>query len=126
MEKEILTKNGANFFGFESIDQEGKHHYHQKVIRGSGVLKLTEDEIIFSQWITKNEYRIPIDSIVKIDTKWSHNMKLSLPGKVFRIHYKDGNETKIFGVGLGGKFSLTKGWQGGNESWLDALQSLIT
>ncbi|NHK32911.1 MAG: hypothetical protein FK730_16305 [Asgard group archaeon] len=55
---------GANFFGQESV---GVWQF-----RGNGVLILTSEELYFELWMPKNRScRIPIQSIVKVETtKW--------------------------------------------------------
>jgi hypothetical protein len=44
MDDSILKKLGANFYGFESIDSFGKHHFHPFAIRGNGDLQITKKE----------------------------------------------------------------------------------
>lgn len=53
MNDSILEKRAAIFYGFESIDSAGKHHYHPGVVRGSGDLFFTKQGILFKQWIHK-------------------------------------------------------------------------
>lgn len=121
----ILTKRGANFYGFESIDSIGKHHYHPVIIRGSGDLLLTKNGIYFNQWITKKEYNIPLNKITTVEIKAWHNLKMKFPGKVLRIYYKEENVTKIFGVSVSGNLSITKGWQDDAYLWKGKIESLL-
>jgi hypothetical protein len=117
MDDSVFKKRGVNFYGFESIDAFGKHHYHPVVIRGGGDLLLTKNGVYFNQWITNKEYNIPLDKITKIEIRTWHNMKMKWPGKVLRIYFKEEKNTKIFGIALGGKLSITKGWQDDAYLW---------
>lgn len=121
----ILENRGANFYGYESIDSSGKHHYHLAVVRGSGDLFFTKQGIHFNQWITKKEHNIPLEKITKVEIKTWHNMKMKWPAKVLRIFFRDQNETKIFGVALGGKLSITKGWKDDAYLWKEKIESKL-
>jgi len=125
MDDSILKKRGANFYGFESIDSFGKCHYHPTVIRGNGDLLLTKNGVYFSQWITKKEYNIPLDKITKIEIKIWHNLKMKWPGKILRIYFKEEKDTKIFGIAVGGRLSITKGWQDDVYLWKEKIESLL-
>ena len=125
MNDSILKKRGANFYGFESIDFLGKRHYHPFVIRGNGDFLLTKNEVYFKQWISPKEYNIPLDKITKIEIRTWHNLKMKWPGKVLRIHFKDGKDTKIFGIALGGTLTITKGWQDDGYLWKEKIESLM-
>ncbi len=121
----ILQKRGANFYGFESIDSSGIHHYHPYVVRGSGDLYLDEQGIHFKQWVTKKEYNISLNKIIKLEIKDSHNLKRKWPGKVLRIYFTEQNETEVFGIALGGKLSITKRWQDNAYLWKEKIESLL-
>ena len=125
MNDSILKKRGANFYGFESIDFLGKRHYHPFVIRGNGDFLLTKNEVYFKQWISPKEYNIPLDKITKIEIRTWHNLKMKWPGKMLRIHFKDGKDTKIFGIALGGTLTITKGWQDDGYLWKEKIESLM-
>lgn len=125
MDDLILKKQSANFYGFESIDSIGKRHFHPFTIRGNGDLILTKNEVKYNQWITQKKYNIPLDKITKIEIRTWHNLKMKWPGKVLRIHFKDGNDTKIFGIKLGGILSITKGWQDDAYLWKEKIESLM-
>lgn len=125
MDDSILEKSGANFFGFERIDSSGKHHYQLAAIKGSGDLRLTKNRVHFNQWITQKEYTIPLDKITKIEIRTWHNLKMKWPGKVLRIHFKEGEELKIFGIKPGGILSMTKGWQDDAYLWKEKIESLM-
>ena len=56
----ILTSNGANFFGQESLGRTQ--------IRGNGLLLLTSDELFFGMWLPKREYLIPLVSIHELES----------------------------------------------------------
>jgi hypothetical protein len=117
MEDPVLKKQGANFYGFERIDSLGKHHYQLFAIKGNGDLLLTKNGVYFNQWITGNEYRIPLAKITKIEIRPWHNLKMKWPAKVLRIHFKVENETKIFGISLG--------WLNDVYLWKEKIESLM-
>jgi hypothetical protein len=125
MNDSILKINGANFYGFESIDSSGKHHYHPFAMRGNGDLLLTKDEINFNQWIVKRKYNIPLNKVTKLDVKAWHNLKMKFPRKVLRIYYQEDGKTKIFGVSVGGQLSITKGWKDDAYLWKEKIESLL-
>jgi hypothetical protein len=125
MDDLVLKKRGANFYGFESIDFLGKRHYHPFVIKGCGDLLLTRNGICFNQWITQNEYNIPLDKITKIEIRTWHNLKMKWPGKVLRIYFKEGMDIKIFGIRLGGMLSFTRGWQDDAYLWKEKIESIM-
>jgi hypothetical protein len=125
MNDSILKKRGANFYGFERIDSLGKHHYQLAAIRGSGDLLLTKNGVCFNQWITQKEYNIPLDKIIRIEIRIWHNLKMKWPGKVLRIHFKEGQDIKIFGIKIGGVLSITKGWQDDAYLWKEQIESLM-
>ena len=125
MNKMILNKAGANFYGFERIDSFGKRHVHPGLIRGNGDLSFTKEGIEFKQWISNKAYSIPLEQITQIEIKNWHNLKMKWPAKVLRISFRDQNETKIFGVSIGGKLSLTKGWKDDAYLWKEEIESLL-
>lgn len=125
MDDSLLKKRGANFYGFESIDVLGKHRYHPFAIRGNGDFLLTKNEVIFKSWISPKEYNISLHTITKVEIKAWHNLKMKWPGKVLRIHYKDGKDTQILGIALGGTLSITKGWQDDGYVWKEKIESLM-
>lgn len=125
MDDSILKKQGANFYGFESIDDLGKHHYHPFAIRGNGDFMLTKNEVIFKPWLSSKKYTIPLHTITRVEIKAGHNLKMKWPAKVLRIHYIDGKDTQIFGIALGGTLSLTKGWQDNGYVWKEKIESLM-
>jgi len=73
-EKEVLTKfkgkrilriiQDANFFGQESLG------YFQ--LRGNGILVVTEEELYFEMWYPEKKFRIPLSSLLSIETTGSH------------------------------------------------------
>ena len=125
MDDSILKKRGANFYGFESIDFLGKRHYHPFDIRGNVDFLLTKNEVYFKQWISSKEYNIPLNKITRIEIRTWHNLKMKWPGKVLRIHFKEGKDTKIFGIALGGILSITKGWQDDSYLWKEKIESFM-
>lgn len=125
MDDSILKKRGANFYGFERIDSLGKLHYQPAVIRGGGDLLLTKNGVCFNQWITQKEYTIPLDKITRVEIRTWHNLKMKWPGKVLRIHFKEGTDTQIIGIEPGGRLSITKGWQDDAYLWKEKIESLM-
>ena len=64
-EREIIQKSiDANFFGLQSLGR--------RQVRGNGLLILTEREVIFYLYVPKKEFRIPLKSIIRIDSPKSH------------------------------------------------------
>lgn len=59
-----LRESDANSFGVES---GGAWQ-----VRGNGNLALTEDELLFAQWVPNRLLRIPRDSIAEVTTVGSH------------------------------------------------------
>ncbi len=125
MDDSILKKQGANFYGFESIDSLGKRHYHPFVNRGNGDFILTKNGVYFNQWISPKEYNIPLNKITKIEISTWHNLKMKWPGKILRIYFKEGKDIKIFGIRLGGIISISKGWQDDAYLWKEKIESLL-
>jgi hypothetical protein len=125
MEKIFLRKKGPNFFGFENIDSAGQIQHQPAVLRGSGELTLTEKGLFFKQWVSQKEYFIPLNSILRLEIKRSHNMKVQFPAKVLRVYFKEENKTRIFGIALGGKFSITKGWLDDSYKWKETIEKLM-
>lgn len=98
---------GANFFGQESI---GVWQF-----RGNGVLILTSEDLYFELWMPKNRIcRIPIQSIVKVETaKWHlRKTKNRLLLKVVFINESGETDSAAW---------LVKDL----ESWINLIQNLI-
>jgi hypothetical protein len=60
----LLEEPGANSLGVESAGPWQ--------VRGNGNLALTEDELLFAQWVPKRLLRIPRRSIVEVSKTDSH------------------------------------------------------
>jgi hypothetical protein len=60
----LLEEPGANSLGVESAGPWQ--------VRGNGNLALTEEELLFAQWVPKRLLRIPRRSIVEVSTTDSH------------------------------------------------------
>jgi len=60
----VLREADANSFGVESA---GKGQ-----VRGNGSLALTEEELVFAQWVPDRIVRIPRASIIQVTTPRSH------------------------------------------------------
>ena len=121
----ILQKSGANFFGFESVEEDGKKHSHQLVIRGNGELTLTKEGLYFIQWITKKEYFIPLKDVIKVEIGGSHNGKAQWPVKILKVYYRNMDQTLVFGASIGGKFSLTKGYKDEAVIWKEKIDEML-
>jgi hypothetical protein len=61
---ELLRREDANSLGVESAGQWQ--------VRGNGDLALTEDELLFAQWVPNRVVRIPRRSILEVTTPRSH------------------------------------------------------
>ena len=96
----LLTKKGANFFGFEIVSAAGKKKSQPLVIRGNGDLALTKEAVIFKRWLPKKTFEIPLEKISNLEIKRAHNLKTKLL-PLLRIHYRQDGEVKIFGVCVG-------------------------
>ena len=112
----ILEKKGANFFGIERIDLNGKRHYKLAVIRGNGHLKLTKKGVYFSRWLPRKEFFIPLEKIREVNVRRSHNLKSFIFLPVLKITYEE-EELKIFGVCLGRKKDT--------NIWKDKIEKLM-
>jgi hypothetical protein len=121
----ILRKKWANFFGFETVDENGVRHADPFIIRGNGDLTLTDDGIRFIQWVTKKEYFVPMKDITKVEIGRSHNLKLQWPSKVLKVFYKVEGKILVFGVSVGGKLSLTKGYKDEAVVWKEKIDEMI-
>ena len=113
----ILEKKGANFFGFERIDKNGKKHYKLAVIRGNGNLRLTKKGVYFCRWLPKKEFFIPMEKIKEVKLARSHNLKSFLLLPVLKIIYEEAGELKVFGVCVG--------WKKDTNIWKDEIEKLI-
>ncbi|QZE13636.1 hypothetical protein K4L44_13830 [Halosquirtibacter laminarini] len=125
MQEIILEEPSANFYGFEKIDLKGKTKYNPLAIRSNGNVKLSIEQISFTQWLTNEELNIELSSITKVEVKSFHNMKIKWPRKVLRIHFQDGNEIKVMGISLGGKLSFSKGWEDKAYLWKEKIDSIL-
>ena len=121
----ILKRKGANFFGFETVGEDGQTHSNVLVVRGNGDLTLTEEGLHFIQWVTKKEYFIPLKDIIKVEIGKSHNLKKQWPAKVLKVHYRNMDQILVFGASIGGKFSLTKGYKDEAVIWKEKLDEMI-
>jgi hypothetical protein len=60
----LLEEPGANSLGVESAGP--------RQVRGNGNLALTEEELLFAQWVPQRLVRIPRRSIVEVSTAKTH------------------------------------------------------
>lgn len=109
-----LEKGGALFFGFETVDEQGKIH-RQFVIRGNGDLVLNSESLIFSQWVLKRKFVIPIREIQSVKLARSHNGKWVLFNIVLKIRFTDTDgQVKIAG--------FTVGWKKAALQWKQEIE----
>jgi hypothetical protein len=99
-----LREDDANSFGVESAGAWQ--------VRGNGNLALTEDELLFAQWVPNRLVRIPRSSIVEVTTARSHLGK-SVWRKLLKVVWT--NE-------LGEQDSIGL-WVRDLDGWLEALRS---
>jgi hypothetical protein len=84
----LLEEPGANSLGVESA---GRWQ-----VRGNGNLALTEDELLFAQWVPKRLLRIPRRSILEVSKTGSHlGKRIGRP--LLRVSWtaEDGTEDAI-------------------------------
>lgn len=113
----LLEKKGANYFGEESVGVDGVKHLHMAVLRGQGLLTLTGSNLNFKQWISGNEYNIPLAKVFFVSYTRSHNGKSNF-FPVLQIHYRnDDQEHRIFGVQVG--------WKKDTLKWKEKIEQLI-
>lgn len=98
----LLEEAGANSFGIESAGPWQ--------IRGNGNLALTENELLFAQWVPDRLLRIPRRAIVEVSTTGSHLGKtIGRPLLEVTWTVEDGGHNSI---------AL---WVGDLDRWLTAL-----
>ena len=85
----LLSAPNANFFGRESLGR-GQ-------LRGNGTLILTADELFFSLWLPKREFRIPLAAATGVETPRSHLGK-SVGRKLLKVNYTN-QEAKPDAIG---------------------------
>ncbi|HEU5062254.1 MAG TPA: hypothetical protein VFT79_03750 [Solirubrobacterales bacterium] len=84
----LLEDQGANSFG---VGSGGPWQ-----VRGNGNLALTEDELLFAQWVPNRLLRIPRRSILKVSTTKSHLGKtIGRPLLEVTWTTEEGSEDKI-------------------------------
>lgn len=99
---DLLREEDANSFGVESA---GRWQ-----VRGNGNLALTEQELLFAQWVPNRLVRIPRKSIVEVTTTRSH-----LGKTIFRDLLK-----VVWTTELGAQGSIAL-WVKDLDGWLAAL-----
>jgi hypothetical protein len=76
----LRSETSANFFGLQS---RGRGQ-----IRGNGVLALTREELWFSQFITREELRIPLVEIQAVSLVDSHLGKRVFGRQVVKVEFQ--------------------------------------
>ncbi len=99
---ELLREDDANSFGVESAGPWQ--------VRGNGTLALTEDELLFAQWVPNRLLRIQRDAIVQVTTARSH-----LGKTMGRVLLK-----LVWSTDLGTQDSIAL-WVKDLDGWLEAL-----
>lgn len=117
MEKPILERRGANFFGFERIDSSGKLHHEPWVWRGNGDLRLMHEGLHFRRWLPGKQFFIPIETITKVELGRWHNRKTKWPAIVVKVFYTEDGLTRVFGA--------SPGLRPEAERWKRAIESAI-
>ncbi len=79
-------------------------------MRGNGNLALTEDELLFAQWIPNRVVRIPRNAIVEVTTTRSHLGK-TIGRKLLKV---------VWATELGRQDSIAL-WVKDLDCWLEAL-----
>jgi hypothetical protein len=98
----VLREDDANSFGVESAGSWQ--------VRGNGNLALTEDELLFAQWIPNRVVRIPRHAIFEVTTTRSHLGK-TIGRKLLKVFWT---------TELGGQDSIAL-WVKDLDGWLEAL-----
>ena len=99
-----LRENDANSFGVESAGPWQ--------VRGNGTLALTEDELLFAQWVPNRLLRIRRKSILEVTTTRSHLGK-TIGRKLLKV---------IWTTELGTQDSIAL-WVSDLDGWLAALSA---
>jgi hypothetical protein len=97
-----LRESDANSFGVESAGP--------LQVRGNGNLVLSDDELLFAQWVPNRLLRIPRDSILEVTTARSHLGK-TMGRKLLKVVWTDE---------AGGRDSIAL-WVRDLDDWLAAL-----
>ena len=113
----LLEKVGANSFGFETVDDDGRKHRDQKVIRGNGSLTLTPDALTFQQAVPAVNTVIAVDHIEWVKTARAPHGKSFGFLPVLQVAFRAATETRIFGVCVGR--------QAETHEWVTALEGLL-
>ena len=100
----ILVDRAANYFG-----TEGAGFHLRSSLRGNGVLTLTEDRLVFDQYLTGTRIEIPLERISRLGVGLWHRFRASgVP--VLKITY---DQNLVFGVAVAHP-----------ERWITAIESL--
>ncbi|MUG96076.1 hypothetical protein F7734_28530 [Scytonema sp. UIC 10036] len=103
----LQSETTANFFGFQS---RGRGQ-----IRGNGVLALTREELWFSQFITREEIRIPLVEIQAVSLVDSHLGKRVLGRQELKVEFQTATGTTDAAAWL----------VGDPNSWKTAIESAM-
>ena len=103
-----LKRSGASYWGIEQIDSRGKKRYQKGLMRGNGDLVLTNATVVFTRWVPRKEFCIPLDGIRAVELGRWHNRGSAVFQPILRIFYEEEGETHIFGVCVGWKKDALK------------------
>lgn len=117
MSEVLLEKSGANYFGFETIDVNGKKRREQNVVRGNGLLTLTAGELRFARAVPPVEITVPIELVEWTRMAKAHNGKSFGFLPVLQVAFRTPTETRVFGACVGKRSEA--------EVWLEAIESLV-
>ncbi|MFB2975791.1 hypothetical protein [Microseira sp. BLCC-F43] len=104
----LRSETTANFFGLES---RGRGQ-----LRGNGVLALTRQELWFSQFITREEIRIPLVEIQGVSQVNSHLGKRIIGRQVVKVEF----QTATGGDAAAWLVGDPNGWKTAIESAMQA------
>jgi hypothetical protein len=102
MSDNILSKNGAVYYGMSKFEW-----------RGNGNLYLTGEGVHFQRWFPPKTIVIPLGSIKEMKIVMSHLGKTNLM-PILRINFMMDGEEKSFGVST----------LGGEELWITEIEKL--
>ena len=113
----LLEKPGANFFGFETIDTDGKKRRDTAVVRGNGVLTLSTDELRFVRTAPPVEIVVPVEQIEWLKIVRAHNGRSFGFLPILQIAFPTPTEMRVLGICVGR--------QSDTQEWVDEIERLL-
>ena len=117
MSEVLLEKPGANFFGFETIDTDGKKRRDAAVVRGNGSLTLTAGELRFVRSAPPVEIVVPVEQIKWLKIVKAHNGKSFGFLPILQVAVPTPTEMRVLGICVGR--------QSDTQEWVDAIEKLL-